>query len=34
MAGWGARARVAGTDLRRRTWDHMAEDIAAIVEGA
>jgi glycosyltransferase involved in cell wall biosynthesis len=34
MAGWGTRARAAGTDLRRRTWDHMAADIAAIVEGA
>jgi glycosyltransferase involved in cell wall biosynthesis len=32
MAGWRARARVTGEGLRRRTWDHMAADIAGIVE--
>jgi glycosyltransferase involved in cell wall biosynthesis len=31
--GWRARAGVAGDALRRRTWDHMAADIAGIVEG-
>jgi glycosyltransferase involved in cell wall biosynthesis len=31
--GWRARAAAAGTVLRRRTWDHMAADIAGIVEG-
>ena len=34
MAGWRARAQAAGAALRRRTWDDMAADIAAIVEGA
>ena len=33
-AGWRARAGAAGSDLRRRTWDHMAAEIAAIVEAA
>src|SRR5205085_12630450 len=32
MDGWRARARGAGEMLRRRTWDHMAADIAGIVE--
>ena len=32
--GWRARAGVAGAALRRRTWDHMAAEIAGIVEGA
>lgn len=31
-AGWRARAGAAGDALRRRTWDHMAADIAGIVE--
>jgi glycosyltransferase involved in cell wall biosynthesis len=31
-SGWRARAGAAGDVLRRRTWDHMAADIAAIVE--
>ena len=31
---WGIRARAAGETLRRRTWDHMAADIAGIVEVA
>jgi glycosyltransferase involved in cell wall biosynthesis len=34
MKGWAARACAAGDMLRRRTWDHMAADIAGIVEGA
>lgn len=33
LEGWRARAGAAGHTLRRRTWDHMAADIAAIVEG-
>jgi glycosyltransferase involved in cell wall biosynthesis len=32
VAAWRSRARAAGDVLRRRTWDHMAADIAAIVE--
>ena len=32
MPVWRARARAAGEVLRRRTWDHMAADIAGIVE--
>ena len=32
MAGWRARAGAAGETLRRRTWDHMAAEIAGIVE--
>jgi glycosyltransferase involved in cell wall biosynthesis len=32
LAGWRARAGAAGSVLRRRTWDHMAADIAGIVE--
>jgi glycosyltransferase involved in cell wall biosynthesis len=32
IGAWRARAAVAGDALRRRTWDHMAADIAAIVE--
>ena len=32
MAGWRARAADAGDALRRRTWAHMAADIAGIVE--
>jgi glycosyltransferase involved in cell wall biosynthesis len=32
MAAWRARAQAAGALLRRRTWDHMAADIAGIVE--
>jgi glycosyltransferase involved in cell wall biosynthesis len=32
MAGWRARAGVVGDTLRRRTWDHMAAEIAGIVE--
>ena len=31
-AGWRARAGATGDALRRRTWDHMAADIAGIVE--
>lgn len=31
-AGWSARAREAAAALRRRSWDDMAADIAAIVE--
>jgi glycosyltransferase involved in cell wall biosynthesis len=31
-ARWRARAGAAGDVLRRRTWDHMAADIAGIVE--
>lgn len=34
MPGWRARAAATGAQLRRRTWDHMAADIAAIVERA
>ena len=34
IAGWRARAGAAGDLLRSRTWDHMAADIAAIVEAA
>lgn len=34
MDGWRARAGAAGDALRRRTWDHMAADIAGIVERA
>ena len=34
VAGWGARARAAGSRLRARTWDHMAAEIATIVESA
>ncbi len=34
IVGWRARAGVAGEALRRRTWDHMAADIAGIVERA
>jgi glycosyltransferase involved in cell wall biosynthesis len=30
--GWRARARAAGAELRRRSWDHMAAEIAALVE--
>jgi glycosyltransferase involved in cell wall biosynthesis len=32
MPAWRTRARAAGEVLRRRTWDHMAADIAGIVE--
>jgi glycosyltransferase involved in cell wall biosynthesis len=32
MAGWSVVAAAAGDVLRRRTWDHMAADIAGIVE--
>jgi glycosyltransferase involved in cell wall biosynthesis len=32
MAGWRERAGAVGDTLRRRTWDHMAADIAGIVE--
>ena len=32
MTAWRARAQAAGEALRRRTWDHMAADIAGIVE--
>jgi glycosyltransferase involved in cell wall biosynthesis len=32
VAAWRARAQAAGDLLRRRTWDHMAADIAGIVE--
>jgi glycosyltransferase involved in cell wall biosynthesis len=32
MAAWRARAAATGETLRRRTWDHMAADIAGIVE--
>jgi glycosyltransferase involved in cell wall biosynthesis len=32
VAGWRARAGATGDALRRRTWDHMAADIAGIVE--
>ena len=32
MAVWRARASAAGETLRCRTWDHMAADIAGIVE--
>ena len=32
VGAWRARAAAAGDTLRRRTWDHMAADIAAIVE--
>ena len=31
-AAWRARARAAGDTLRCRTWDHMAAEIAGIVE--
>jgi glycosyltransferase involved in cell wall biosynthesis len=34
VEGWRARAGAAGHDLRRRTWDQMAAEIAGIVEGA
>ena len=34
MTAWRDRARAAGEVLRRRTWDHMAADIAGIVERA
>jgi glycosyltransferase involved in cell wall biosynthesis len=34
IGAWRARAAAAGETLRRRTWDHMAADIAAIVERA
>ena len=34
LGGWRAHAATAGDTLRRRTWDHMAADIAAIVERA
>jgi hypothetical protein len=33
LEGWRDRAGAAGNVLRRRTWDHMAADIAGIVEG-
>lgn len=32
MTAWRGRAKAAGALLRRRTWDHMAADIAGIVE--
>jgi glycosyltransferase involved in cell wall biosynthesis len=32
MTLWSGRAKAAGDLLRRRTWDHMAADIAGIVE--
>jgi glycosyltransferase involved in cell wall biosynthesis len=32
MTAWRDRAKAAGQILRRRTWDHMAADIAGIVE--
>ena len=32
VAGWRGRARAAGLNLRRRSWDDMAADIAAVVE--
>jgi len=31
-AQWRTEAMRVGTDLRRRSWDHMAADVAAIVE--
>ena len=34
MTAWRGRAKAAGEILRRRTWDHMAADIAGIVERA
>jgi glycosyltransferase involved in cell wall biosynthesis len=34
IGAWRGRAAAAGDTLRRRTWDHMAADIAAIVERA
>ncbi len=34
LSGWRGRAEAAGGMLRRRTWDHMAADIAGIVERA
>jgi glycosyltransferase involved in cell wall biosynthesis len=32
MAGWRVAARTAGATLRRRSWDDMAAEIAAVVE--
>lgn len=32
VAGWRGRARAAAINLRRRTWDDMAAEIAAVVE--
>jgi glycosyltransferase involved in cell wall biosynthesis len=34
MPAWHGRAKAAGELLRQRTWDHMAADIAGIVERA
>jgi glycosyltransferase involved in cell wall biosynthesis len=33
LEGWRGRARDAGAELRRRSWDDMAREIAAVVEG-
>jgi glycosyltransferase involved in cell wall biosynthesis len=32
VTGWRGRARAAGATLRRRSWDDMAAEIAAVVE--
>jgi glycosyltransferase involved in cell wall biosynthesis len=32
MAGWKGKAETFGAELRRRTWDDMAEEIARVVE--